>query len=93
MYGFRREDSAAEIHCRAYSEGAISVGIDTFGRTSYFRRCLPVCEAGFVFSLELLSKSIGDVALLEIEDRAEKPSSMSVAMDEAIELRALSGRR
>lgn len=81
------------MHCLAYSEGAISVGIETFGRTSYFGRCFPVCEAGFVFSLELPSKSVGDVALLEIEDRAEEPSSMSVAMDEAIESRALSGRR
>lgn len=44
-------------------------------------------------SLELPSKPVGDVALLEIEERAEEPSSMSVAMDEAIESRALSGRR
>ena len=44
-------------------------------------------------SLELLSKPVGDVALLEIEERAEEASSMSVAMDEAIESRALSGRR
>lgn len=46
-----------------------------------------------MFSLEPLSNPVGDVALLEIEDRAEEPSSMSVAMDEAIESRALSGRR
>ena len=91
--GSGREDSAAAIHCLAYSEGAISVGIETFGRTSYFGRCLPVCEAVFVFSLELPSKPDGDVALLDIEDRAEEPSSMSVAMDEAIESRARSGRR
>lgn len=81
------------MHCRAYSESAISVGIETFGRTSYFGRCLPVCEPDFVVSLELLSKPVGDVALLEIEERAEEASSMSVAMDEAIESRALSGRR
>jgi hypothetical protein len=91
LYGFRREDSAAAIHCLAYSEGAISVGIETFGRTSYFVRCLPVCD--FVVSLELPSKPVGDVALLEIEESAEEPSSTSVAIDEAIESRALSGRR
>ena len=69
------------------------MGIETFGRTSYFGRCFPVCEAAFVVSLELPSKPVGDVALLDIADeRAEEASSMS-AMDEAIESRALSGRR
>ena len=80
------------MHCLAYSEGAISVGIEIFGRTSYFGR-FPFCEVAFVVSLELPSKPVGDVALLDIaEERAEEASSMS-AMDEAIESRALSGRR
>ncbi len=71
LYGFRREDSAAAIHCLAYSEGAISVGIETLGRTSYFGRWVIFCGADFILSLELPSKPVGDVALLETEDRAE----------------------
>ena len=46
-----------------------------------------------MFSLELPSKPVGDVALLETEDKAEEPSSKSVAIEDAIESRALSGRR
>jgi hypothetical protein len=46
-----------------------------------------------VVSLELASKPVGEVALLDIEDRADEASSISVTMEEAIELRALSGFR
>lgn len=68
----------------------MSVGIETFGRTSYVFR-FP--EEGFVFSLELASNPVGVVALLEIEERADEASSISVVMDDAMEPRALSGRR
>ncbi len=44
-------------------------------------------------SLELVSKPVGDVALLDIDDRADEISSSSVTSDEAIELRALPGLR
>lgn len=93
LYGFRREDSAAAMHCLAYSDGAISVGIDTLGRTSYFSRRFVVFDAVFVVSLELGSKLVGEVALLDIDERADEASSMSVVMDDAIESRALSGLR
>ena len=93
LYGFRREDSAAAMHCLAYSLGAISVGIETFGRTSYFGRRFLVCETDFVVSLEPTSNPVGDVALLDIDERADETSSTSVVMDDAIESRALSGLR
>lgn len=92
-YGFSREDSAAAMHCLAYSLGAISVGIETLGRISYFSRCLPTFEAFLVVSLELGSKSVGEVALLDIEERAEEASSISVIIEDAMESRALSGLR
>jgi hypothetical protein len=44
-------------------------------------------------SLELASKPVGDVALLDIEERADEASSLSVIIEEAIESRALSGLR
>jgi hypothetical protein len=44
-------------------------------------------------SLEVVSKPVGEVALLDIEDRADEASSISVTMEEAIESRALSGLR
>ena len=81
------------MHCLAYSEGDMSVGMETLGRTSYLERCDPVCDPAFVVSLELPSNPVGDVALLEMEESAEEMSSISVAMDEAIESRAPSGRR
>lgn len=64
----------------------MSVGIETLGRTSYLGR-LPPCEAAFVVSLELASKPVGDVALLDVDvdDRAEEPSSRSVVIEEVIE--------
>jgi hypothetical protein len=92
LNGFRREDSAADIHCLAYSEGAMSVGIETLGRTSYLGR-FPPSEDRFVGSLELASKPVGVVALLDNEERAEEPSSNSIVMEEVIESRALSGLR
>jgi hypothetical protein len=70
----------------------MSVGIETLGRTSYLGR-FPPCEAPFVVSLELASNPVGDVALLDTDDRAEEPSSRSVVMEEVIESRALSGLR
>ncbi len=93
LYGFKREDSAAAIHCLAYSLGAMSVGIETFGRTSNLSRRSAILEAGFVVSLERPSNPVGDVALLDIEERADETSSMSVTIDDAIESRALSGLR
>ena len=81
------------MHCLAYSEGAISVGIETFGRISYFSRLFPVSAAVFDDSFEPKSNPVGEVALLDNEDRADEPSSMSVVIDEAIESRALSGLR
>jgi hypothetical protein len=89
-YGFKREDSAAAIHCLAYSEGAISVGIEILGRTSNVCR-FAVCDVDFGASLEFVSKPVGEVALLDIEDRAEEASSISVIIEEAIEARVLSG--
>ena len=44
-------------------------------------------------SLDVASKPVGDVALLDIEERADETSSTSVTMEEAIEPRALSGLR
>ena len=44
-------------------------------------------------SLERISKSAGEVALLDMDDRADEASSRSVIMDEAKESRALSGLR
>jgi hypothetical protein len=70
----------------------MSVGIETFGRISCFCR-LPIYEAAFVVSLELRSKPVGEVALLDNDDSADEASSMSVVMDEAIDSRALSGLR
>lgn len=81
------------MHCLAYSLGARSVGIETLGRIEYFCRCLPKFDAFLVVSLELGSKSVGEVALLDIEERAEEASSMSVIMEDAMESRALSGLR
>jgi hypothetical protein len=89
-YGFKRDDSAAAIHCLAYSEGAMSVGIEILGRTSYVRRFFD-CDEGLAVSLEVVSKPEGEVALLDTEDRADEISSTSVAMEEAIEPLALSG--
>lgn len=92
LYGFKRDDSAAAMHCLAYSDGAISVGMDTLGRTLYVLRFVFWDEC-LAVSLEVASKPVGDVALLDIEDRADETSSISVTMDEAIEPRALSGLR
>lgn len=79
------------MHCLAYSDGAMSVGIETFGRTSYLERCF--CGLDLLSTLGLISKSVGEVALLERDDRAEEASSISVVMDDAIEFRALCGLR
>lgn len=81
------------MHCRAYSDGAMSVGMDTLGRTSYFSRRFLVWDSFLVVSLELESKPVGEVALLDIDESADEASSRSVVMDEAIESRALSGLR
>jgi hypothetical protein len=64
--------------------------METFGRTSYVWR-FPGCDAKLDVSLELASKPVGDVALLDIEERADEASS--VIIEEAIESRALSGLR
>lgn len=92
LYGFKREDSAAAIHCLAYSEGAISAGIEILGRTSYVRRFV-FRDVGLAVSLDVVSKPVGEVALLDIEDRADETSSASVTIEEVIEPRALSGFR
>ena len=90
LYGFRRDDSAAAIHCLAYSAGDLSVGIDCLGRTSYCCRRIPATETPFVYSFEP-SNPVGDVDILERDVRAEEASSRSVFIVEAIESRALSG--
>ena len=90
LYGFNREASAAAIHCLAYSDGAISVGIETFGRTSYLGRRFP--EDGD-FESSLGSIPVGDVALLDTDEWPEEASDISVIIDEAKESRALSGLR
>lgn len=92
LYGFNREDSAAAIHCLAYSEGAISVGMEILGRTSYVWRFV-ARDLGLAGSLDVISKPVGEVALLDIDERADEMSSTSVAIEEAIEARALSGFR
>jgi hypothetical protein len=53
----------------------------------------PLRGDDFAVSLEFASKPVGVVALLEIEDRADETSSSSVVIEDAIESRALSGRR
>lgn len=90
LYGLNREDSAAEIHCLAYSLGARSVGIETLGRTSYLGRCVVAYRDFLGASLKLWSNPVGEVALLDIDESAEDASSLSVAIEEAIESRALS---
>lgn len=69
--------------------------METLGRTSYFWRLFPAAAEGvpFVCSFAAASKPVGDVALLDIDERADEASSRSVVMEEAMESRALSGRR
>lgn len=69
--------------------------METFGRISYFSRRFPAAaeEVPFVNSFEVASNPVGDVALLDIDERADEASSRSVVMEEAMESRALSGRR
>ena len=82
MKGLRREDSAAAMHCRAYSGAAMSVGIDTRGRTLNLRR--PGSDM-CVCSLDRVSKSAGEVALLDNEEIAEELSVASVRIEDVIE--------
>jgi hypothetical protein len=91
LYGLRRDDSAAEIHCLAYSAVDISVGIETRGRTSYVGRRFPGAEAPFIEPFEPASNPVEDVDMLEMDERAEEASSRSVFMEETMESRALSG--
>jgi len=71
--------------------GARSVGMDTFGRTSYVGRDGPAVDTSLV---ELLSNSVGEVPLLDTEESLDgKDSGLSVVMEDAMESRALSGRR
>jgi hypothetical protein len=67
------------MHCMAYSCGEMSVGTETFGRTSYFRRgidrdwIVAIGAEGVETSLEL-SGSIGVVALLDTVDGSDDKS-------------------
>ena len=76
------------MHCLAYSCGAISVGIETLGRISYFDHgfCFDVggWDDDCVASLER-SLSVGDVDLLDVDTIMEETSEGSVVVDEAIE--------
>lgn len=90
LYGLRRDDSAAAMHCLAYSDGWISIGIETLGRTLYFGRCF---ELGELFEVSRESTPIGDVALLDTEERDEENSEVSVIVVEVNESRAHWGLR
>ncbi len=80
------------MHCLAYSLDAMSVGMETRGRTSCFRLGMrPAGRRGLVDSREL-STSIGEVALLDSDESEEVESSISVPPGDGTESRALSVR-
>lgn len=76
------------MHCLAYSSGARSVGIETFGRTSDFTQRF-VFDGGIwddeCLESRELSKSVGDVALLDTDAKTEETSDRSVVDDEAVD--------
>ena len=91
LYGLRRDDSAAEIHCLAYSAVEISVGIEARGRILYVWRRCPATEGAAVDPFEPASNAFDEFDTLDMDERAEETSSRSVFKEEAIESRALSG--
>jgi hypothetical protein len=93
LYGLRRDDSAAEIHCLAYSAVEISVGIEALGRILYVWRYGPETGALVLDSFGPASNTFGEFDMLDMDERAEEASSRSVFIEEAIESRALSGLR
>ena len=76
------------MHCLAYSSGAISTGIETFGRTLSFTHRFAfdgvTWEDDCLESREL-SKSAGDVALLDKDANDEETSDRSVVDDDAVD--------
>jgi hypothetical protein len=67
------------------------VGIETLGRTLYVWGRFRDNEAPLSDTIGPASNPLGDVDMLEMDERAEDASSRSVFIDEAIESRALSG--
>jgi hypothetical protein len=81
------------MHCLAYSSGAISVGIETFGRTLSFTHRFAFDEVTWdddCLESRELSKSAGEVALLDTDANAEETSDRSVVDDDDVDARICS---
>lgn len=81
------------MHCLAYSSGAMSVGIETFGRTLSFTHRFDfdgvTWDDDCLESLEF-SKSAGEVALLDTDASADETSERSVVDEDAVDARMCS---
>jgi hypothetical protein len=78
------------MHCLAYSSGAMSIGIETLGRTLSFAHRFAfdgvTWDDDCLESLEI-SKSAGEVALLDTDASAKEASERSVVDDDAVDAR------